>query len=408
MNNYFLLRNIAKYSNTRVEARTLTKKNYIGTDNMLQNKQGVVESKYVPTNSSVAEYKKGDILVSNIRPYLKKIWFANQNGGASSDVLIFRVAEGYNKKFVYYSMLQDNFFDYMMSISRGSKMPRSDKELIFDYKIPSFTKEEQDRIDLVLSSLDYQIETNNKIKIELEEMMKTLYDYWFMQFEFPNDEGKPYKSSGGKMVWNEKIKRDIPEGWIVENIMENSLLVPIKSGINKFDGKKTYLTTSDVVDKSINYNAKKITFKDRVSRANMQPVENSVWFAKMKDSKKILGFRDNAYDINNLIISTGMVGLKVNENAYEYILMFIDDTNFEVLKDRLSNGNTQQSINNEDLKSIPLLIPTNEVLDKFHKNLSDIRKSIELKTYQNYELINTLEWLIPLLMSGKLKIKKSL
>ena len=91
----------------------------------------------------------------------------------------------------------------------------------------------QKRVANVLGKIDSKIKSNNRIIFELESMAKTLYDYWFLQFEFPNEEGKPYKSSGGKMIYNEELKREIPDGWKVENMMESSLCFDIKAGVDK-------------------------------------------------------------------------------------------------------------------------------------------------------------------------------
>ena len=145
----------------------------------------------------------------------------------------------------------------------------------------------QEKIANSINMIDKKLILNNSICSDLESMAKFLYDYWFVQFEFPNEEGKPYKSSGGKMVWNEELKRDIPEGWEVGNLSNNSLTKIIKPGINKFEGTKNYLETADVTESSYT-KGEEVTFENRASRANMQPTKNSVWFAKMKDSVKHL------------------------------------------------------------------------------------------------------------------------
>lgn len=114
-----------------------------------------------------------------------------------------------------------------------------------EFKIPS--KEHQEKITLILSTLDKKIELNNKINSELENMAKTIYDYWFLQFEFPNDEGKPYKSSGGKMVWNEELKKEIPDGWEVKYIKNYVNVVTGKEDANhsSINGKYPFFTCSN-------------------------------------------------------------------------------------------------------------------------------------------------------------------
>ncbi|MFM6070498.1 MAG: restriction endonuclease subunit S, partial [Dolichospermum sp.] len=190
----------------RVNIKDITLNKYITTDNLLPNKQGVgIAVNLPPQIGNIRFFEPKNILVSNIRPYLKKIWFSDKYGGCSADVLVFVVQEDYVPKFIYYSMLRDCFFDHMVRGSKGTKMPRGDKNQILEFAIPNFSPKMQEKIASVLSSLDDKIELNNRINSELENLAKTIYDYWFVQFDFPDENGKPYKSSGGKMVYNQEL-----------------------------------------------------------------------------------------------------------------------------------------------------------------------------------------------------------
>nr|WP_234151072.1 restriction endonuclease subunit S [Bacteroides ovatus] len=151
--------------------------------------------------------------MANIRPYLKKVWYADSEGGCSSDVLVFRAKNGHCPPFLYTVLMQNAFFDYAMSGAKGSKMPRGDKDQIMRYELPTFTPMEEENIGNMMVDIMSKININRQINDNLEAMAKQLYDYWFVQFDFPNEDGKPYKSSGGAMVWNEKLKREIPQGW---------------------------------------------------------------------------------------------------------------------------------------------------------------------------------------------------
>ena len=137
----------------------------------------------------------------------------SSEGGCSSDVLVFRAKNGHYPSFLYTVLIQDAFFDYAMSGAKGSKMPRGDKDQIMRYELPTFTSLEEENIGNMMVDIMSKINVNRQINDNLEAMAKQLYDYWFVQFNFPNEEGKPYKSSGGAMVWNEKLKREIPKGW---------------------------------------------------------------------------------------------------------------------------------------------------------------------------------------------------
>ena len=126
-------------------------------------------------------------------------------------------------------MLQDRFFDYAMKGAKGSKMPRGDKDQIMRYELPTFSPQEQENIGNLVISITNKLWLNRSINHNLEAMAKQLYDYWFVQFDFPDENGKPYKSSGGKMVWNEKLKREIPEDWKVAQLGN---ICSFRNGIN--------------------------------------------------------------------------------------------------------------------------------------------------------------------------------
>lgn len=186
------------------------------------------------------------------------------------------------------------------------------KEGLGSIKIPVLPIEQQRRIGSIFSEIDKKIRTNNQINSQLESLAKTIYDYWFLQFEFPNEEGKPYKSSGGKMVWNDELKREIPKGWEVGNLINNPLCSVIKNGVDYFD-TKNYLPTANINGETIT-DGDYITYENRESRANMQPTKFSVWFAKMKNSVKHLSIANNGdWFVNKYILSTGFEGLQCDK-----------------------------------------------------------------------------------------------
>ena len=214
------LSSIADYVTDKISSNDIALREYVTTDCILQNKKGrEIATNLPPQSCCLTRYQHGDVLIANIRPYLKKVWFADIDGGASSDVLVFRAKEGHSPSFLYAVLLQDSFFDYVMQGAKGSKMPRGDKEQILRYEMPILSCSEES-IGTFFLNLDQKIRLNEQINQNLEAMAKQLYDYWFVQFDFPNEEGKPYKSSGGEMLWNEKLKRKIPVGWHCGNLFE--------------------------------------------------------------------------------------------------------------------------------------------------------------------------------------------
>ncbi|UTC75310.1 restriction endonuclease subunit S [Treponema sp. OMZ 792] len=141
--------------------------NYISTENMLPNKNGIIPSKSIPDIKSTNKYKINDILVSNIRPYFKKIWLATHDGVCSNDVLVFRAKENYYYDFIYYNLANDRFFDYVMKTSKGTKMPRGDKSAINKFDIHDFEYKIQKKLTKILRAIDSKIEINKLINDNL-------------------------------------------------------------------------------------------------------------------------------------------------------------------------------------------------------------------------------------------------
>ena len=182
------LSEIAFYVEERVNSDTISLEEYVTTDCILQNKRGRECATNLPPQScSLVCYKKGDVLVANIRPYLKKIWYADIDGAASSDVLVFRAKDGHSSEFLFATLLQDSFYDYVMQGAKGSKMPRGDKEQIMRYEMPTLSIAEES-IGKFIMDINRKIRLNEQINQNLEAMAKQLYDYWFVQFDFPDEE----------------------------------------------------------------------------------------------------------------------------------------------------------------------------------------------------------------------------
>ena len=233
--------------------------------------------------------------------------------------------------------------------------------------------------------------------------MQTLYQRWFIEFNFPNKDGKPYKSSGGKMVWNEELKQEIPEEWKVENLYKNTLSSVIKNGIEKFD-KKIYLETADINNDCIS-NGNEISFNDRPSRANMQPRLNSVWFAKMKNSVKHLSLSESSNTfVNKYILSTGMYGLQCDRKTFPYIHSFINSIYFEPTKDKLAHGATQQAVNDNDIKNIKIICPSNYIIEEYSNRTYSILEEKNLIQEENRHLTELRDFLLPMLMNGQINV----
>lgn len=306
-----------------------------------------------------------------------------------------------SEKFMYY------VFNYIRNAIQNAASGSTQDNINIDYltsldfKVPS--KDYQDKIVNILSEIDEKILLNNQINDNLQQQLKVLYDYWFTQFDYPDSSGKPYKLSGGTMVSSDKVSYKIPAGWKVETLFKNSLSNILKPGVEYFTSK-TYLATADVNGTDIS-SGSVIDYETRENRANMQPTLNSVWFAKMKNSNKHLYLNKEMQQlVDECILSTGFCGLQCTEESFEYISSFIEHSYFEIQKDTLAHGATQEAVNNDDLSNVAIVIPSSEVLNLFHQRTSGIYSQISKNICENQELTKLRDWLLPMLMNGQATI----
>ena len=164
------LEDVMNFSTTRINSSELNEDNYVSTENMLQDYQGIMEAKSVPEDVNVISYSCGDILISNIRPYLKKVWKATFNGGCSSDVFVLKANDNIESDYLHYVIANDKFINFVMSGAKGVKMPRGDKKQMKTYSLSLPQIQEQKKIGKMLSLLDERIATQNKIIEDLKKL----------------------------------------------------------------------------------------------------------------------------------------------------------------------------------------------------------------------------------------------
>ena len=170
------LEDVINFSTTRVNSSELNKDNYVSTENMLQDYQGIVKAKSVPEDVNVVSFSCGDVLISNIRPYLKKVWKATFNGGCSSDVFVLKANDNIESDYLHYVIANDKFINFVMSGTKGVKMPRGDKKQMETYSLSLPQIQEQHKIARLLSLLDERIATQNKIIDKLQSLIKGMED----------------------------------------------------------------------------------------------------------------------------------------------------------------------------------------------------------------------------------------
>ena len=346
---------------------------------MLPNKSGVTVAEKLPLDVKVTQFLIDDILLSNIRPYFKKIWLAEFSGGCSADVLVFRTNSNYDPRYIKYCLSQNSFFEYDMIGSKGSKMPRGDKDHILNFEVLDIDLTSQQNISRLLDGLDKKIILNNKINSELEKIAQTLYNYWFAQFDFPDEFGRPYKSSGGKMVYNEVLKREIPANWEVKHVKDFVDVITGKEDANFSDpnGQYNFFTCGDEVLK-----CNEFAFCGK----SILIAGNGNFNIKYFDGKF------NAYQRTYVL----------QPKDVQYIgIIYLSAVNRIQAFTRGSSGSIVKFITKGDVENIPLLLPNNKNLLNIFNSLLDqqnhLRNEIE-------RLTSLRDFLLPMLMNGQVTI----
>lgn len=375
-----LLKHICQYRTNKVDVNHIDLDMYVSTENMLPNKQGICISKSYPESGYVNEYKQGDILISNIRPYFKKIYLAKNDGGCSADVLVITPQKGINNVFLYYLLSQDSFFDYVMSGSKGCKMPRGDKKYIMEWSIPVFDSINQQQIAGILSSLDAKIETNNKLNEKLEEMAQAIFKSWFVDFE-------PFKDR----PFHETELGMIPEGWEVGSILDIAELFdyqrkPLSSMEREYmKGKYPYYGATsimDYIDKYIFDGTYLLMGEDgSVVKENGNPYLQYVW--------------GKFWPNNHAHVMQGRNGFSTE---MLYCLLSITDVSSIV------TGAVQMKISQRSMSRLLTVIPSKSVCKNFNTIIRPIFDIIKRIREENDRLASLRDTLLPRLMSGEIKI----
>ena len=247
------LSSLCSYAKGKVSVDTLSKRNYVSTENMMPNKGGIVDAGALPSAQYTQQYIKDDILVSNIRPYFKKIWMADDDGGCSNDVLVFRADRGCDSTFLYYILANDAFFNYASATSKGTKMPRGDKTAIMQYKVPCFNYETQLRIGKLLRSIDDRIAVNKKINDNLYEMVNAYYTSLFKESDCEMTTVGNYAEriySGGTPMTSNAAYWNGTFGWFSSGETRNRFVISTEKTITQagIDNSSTKLATKyDIV-----------------------------------------------------------------------------------------------------------------------------------------------------------------
>lgn len=375
----YKLSDICEYAKEKVDVSLLTNKTYISTENMLPNKSGVVDATSLPATTQASAFKVGDTLVSNIRPYFKKICYATFSGGCSNDVLVFHPKGNIDSKFLYYVLSDDDFFEYSTATSKGTKMPRGDKKAIMEYLVPDFPIEVQVKIAYILKSLDDKIELNNAINKNLEEQAEAIYRSMFVDNEnvtrFTCRADEYFDISIGKTP-----PRKEPE-WFSEN-PDNCVWVSISDmgscGLYISDSSE-YLTPEAVNKFNVRVvpdNTVILSFKLTVGRV-------AITDGMMTTNEAIAHFKTDKHEIN------------------EYLYCYLKNFNYQTMG---STSSIATAVNSKIIKAMPFVIPNENELKTFHSITAPCFEMIKQKQQENNRLVAIRDSLLPKLMSGEIDV----
>lgn len=413
MINIFSISEIAEINKTSISAKdNFSFINYLDTSSLTRNK--ISEIQFLcddfPSRAK-RKVKNNTILYSTVRPNQEHFGIVEKNeidnlivstGFATIDV----ISKDILPKFLFYKLTQPSITNYLQGIAENSVSaypsikPDSIASLRFIFPdLPS-----QQKIASVLSALDDKIELNNRINTELEAMTKTLYDYWFVQFDFPivtsSGVEKPYKSSGGKMVYNETLKREIPEGWEVKKLKKvlKTYLggTPSTKNLEYWRGNIPWLNSGEVANFPL-INTEQFISKEAVKNSSTKFLKKgSVLLSITRHLRvNILGI--------DACVNQSVAGIEENEKfKYPYIYFFlINDINRLM---SLRSGAQQPHINKETVDTIPFLVPSENILNKYYIIATPIFEKIFNNAKQTQELSSLRDWLLPMLMNGQVKV----
>src|SRR5574344_3025839 len=371
---FMKLKDIAIYVKDRVEIEKLSLHNYISTENMLPEKGGVQTASSLPSISMTSGFRKDDILTSNIRPYFKKIWIANKEGGCSNDVLVLRAKNNCHPKFLYYVLSENRFFDYSTASAKGTKMPRGDKSAIMEYKVPDYCVPEQIQIADILSSLDDKIAFNKRINDNLEQQIQVIFNHYFTN--------EPYDCLLGDVV---KTTSGGTPSRKIEDIYYNGSIPWVKS--KELNGTFLFDTEEHITELGVNNSSAKLLPK------------NSVLIA-------MYGATVGEYAIisKTICCNQAVCALIPNDKIpYSYLLMIAKNRKYELIN--MAVGSAQQNISQVLVKNLP--ISSNyEIIANFNNATMSIFKEIKNNSSEIVKLMSIRDLLLPKLMSGELKINE--
>lgn len=374
----------------------------------------ISQSRYEEIKEKYGKPNKGDILITAVGTignlcYLDKdIDFYFKDGNV---IWFSEIISSCDGKFLFHFMKSSYFKEQLKYFMIGAVQKALTIDMLKKVEVPLPPLPTQQKIAAVLSSLDDKIALNKKINAKLEAMAKRLYDYWFVQFDYPDKNGKPCKTSGGKMVWNEILKREIPEGW--EVVEMSSVIKQINTGLNPRDnfilgnGKIKYITVKNLTEEGhidfsncdlVNSEAQKIIHE----RSQIQ--KGDILFASICPLGRCYLIQDSPedWDINESVFS---IRPNIDRITSEFLYTLLREAYYVKKMTQKATGSIFKGIRINDIEKIEIVLPPKEVINAFSK------KTLPIFNYQLtiqkeiQKLTDLRDRLLPLLMNGQVEVK---
>ncbi|VCY85200.1 hypothetical protein BANRA_03900 [Escherichia coli] len=297
---------------------------------------------------------------------------------------------------LFWLTIHELIFKSAITSVAGTNINNLNQDILGNIMIPHYSIGIQKSIVAVLTSIDEKIAINNRINAELEAMAKTLYDYWFVQFDFPDANGKPYKTSGGRMEYNATLKREIPAGWAVNTLSQIANITmgqsPAGESYNE-DGIGT------------------LFFQGSTDFGWLFPTPRQYTTSPTRMAKKgdiLLSVRAPVGDMNianaDCCIGRGLAALN-SKSRSDGFLFYVMKYFKQVFERRNAEGTTFGSMTKDDLHSLQVVCPEPGLLKRYDDIVSEYNKMIFTRSLENQDLIKLRDWLLPILMNGQVKIK---
>jgi len=371
---------------------------HISSTNRYLSSEGVskLKNKVLPANS---------VMVTCIGSAMGKVAMTNSPSITNQQINSIKVNKNFDANYVYYCL--KNNYQLLRNSAKGSTaLPLLNKtefeKLKFNVHI---YKKDQEKISSVMSVIDSKIEINNQINTELEAMAKMLYDYWFVQFDFPDADGKPYKSSGGKMVYNETLKREIPEGWEVKVLAD---IATTGSGGTPLSSKNEYYANGDIpwinsgeLNTSFIVSTNNFITKLGLEKSSAKLFKkNTILMAMYGATAGKVSFIDFPSTTNQAICGINPIDQHMNvylkfnlERLYHYLV-------------NLSSGSARDNLSQDKIRNLDIVIPNHYILSKFDSIVKGKMQLILNNIKQNQELERLRDWLLPMLMNGQVTVSQ--